>query len=248
MNQVEDVQVQEGTEEVFQIDPTDFSTAKVEELKSWKDNGVYIEVFNENQGTISVKWVYSFKNTDSGLVPKARLVARGFEEPENDVTKESPTCSKDSLRVIMAIITQKKWSLNTTDIKTAFFQGQTIEREIYLRPPREANTDKLWKLRNCVYGLSDASRKWYDQVKEFMLSVGCKMSVVDPAVFYYYQDGSLQGIIAVHVDDFFWAGLIIFKRNVISKLRSKFKVGKETASAFQYLGLGVSQNENMYAW
>ena len=168
LNQVEDVQVQEGTEEVFQIDPAGFSTAKVEELKSWKDNGVYIEVSDENQGTISVKWVCSFQNTDSGLVPKARLVARGFEEPENDVRKESPTCSKDSLRVIMAIIAQKKWSLNTIDIKTAFLQGQTIEREIYLRPPREANTDKLWELRKCVYGLSDASRKWYDQVKEFI--------------------------------------------------------------------------------
>ena len=71
------------------------------------------------------------------------------------------------------------------------------------------------------------------------------MSLVDPAVFYYYQDGSLQGIIiAVNVDDFFWAGLIIFKRNVISELRSRFKVGKETASAFKYLGLGVSQDEN----
>ena len=132
LNQVEDVQVQEGTKEVFQTDPADFSTATLEELKSWKDNGVYIEVSDENQDTISVKWVCSFKNTDSGLVPKARLVARGFEEPENNVRKKSPTCSKDSLRVIMAIIAKKKWSLNTIDIKTAFLQGQTIERDIYI--------------------------------------------------------------------------------------------------------------------
>ena len=51
-----------------------------------------------------------------------------------------------------------------------------------------------------------------------MLSVGCKVSLANRAVFYYCQDGSLQGIIAVHVDDFFWAGLNIFKCNVISKL------------------------------
>ena len=127
LNQVEYVQVQEGTEEVFQIDPVDFSTAKLEELKSWKDNGVYIEVSDENQDTISVKWMCSIKNTDSGLVPKVRLVARDFEQTKNDVRKESPTCSKDSLRVIMAIIAQKKWSLTTIDIKTAFLQGQTIE-------------------------------------------------------------------------------------------------------------------------
>ena len=115
VSQVEDVQVQEGTEEVFHIDSVDFSTAKLEELTSWKDNVVYIEVSNENQDTISVKWICNIESTDSGLVPKARLVARGFEEPENDVTKESPTCSKDSLQVIMAIIAQKKWSLETID-------------------------------------------------------------------------------------------------------------------------------------
>ena len=61
---------------------------------------MYIEVFGENQDTISVKWVCNIKNTDSGLAPKARLVTRGFEEPENDTRKESPACSKDSLRVI----------------------------------------------------------------------------------------------------------------------------------------------------
>ena len=77
-----------------------------------------------------------------------RLVARGFEEPGNIVRKESPTCSKDSLRVIMAIIAQKKWSLNTINIETAFLQGQPIERYwyIYSRPTKEANTDKLRKL------------------------------------------------------------------------------------------------------
>ena len=40
LSQVEDVHIQEGTEEVFQIDPVDLSTAKLEELKSWKDIGV----------------------------------------------------------------------------------------------------------------------------------------------------------------------------------------------------------------
>ena len=33
-SKIEDVQVLEGTEEVFQIDPADFSSAKLEKLKS----------------------------------------------------------------------------------------------------------------------------------------------------------------------------------------------------------------------
>ena len=81
LSQVEVVQVhvEEGTEEVFQTDPVDFSIAKLEELKSWKDNSVYKEVSNENQDTISVKWVCNINNTDSRLVPKAGLVARGLK-------------------------------------------------------------------------------------------------------------------------------------------------------------------------
>ena len=54
------------------------------------------EVSDENKDTISVKWMCSIKNTDSGLIPKARLIARGFEELENEVRKECPICSKDS--------------------------------------------------------------------------------------------------------------------------------------------------------
>ena len=93
---------------------------------------MYVEVSDENQDTISVKWLCSNKNTDSWLVTKIRFVARGLEKPKNDVRKESPSCSKDSLRVIMAVIAQKKWYLNTINIKTAFLQGQTIERYIFL--------------------------------------------------------------------------------------------------------------------
>ena len=92
---------------------------------------MYFEESDENQDAVSFRWVCSIKNTDSGLVPKARLVARGFEEPENDVRNKSPTCSKDFLRVVMAIIAQKKWSLNTIDIKNCL-SSRTNNRVIYI--------------------------------------------------------------------------------------------------------------------
>ena len=46
-------------------------------------------------------------------------------------------------------------------MKTAFLQGKKIEREVYICPPKEAATNKVWKLQKCVHGLSDASRYWY---------------------------------------------------------------------------------------
>ena len=114
------------------------------------------------------------KETNEGFTPKPRLVARGFEEGNQDeIVKESPTCSKDSLPMISAITAQKGWDLRSTDIKTASLQGETLQWNVYLQTHTEAGCSKktLWRLWKCVYGLSDASVEWYDRVKKFMLSM-----------------------------------------------------------------------------
>ena len=60
------------------------------------------------------------------------------------------------------------------DIKTVFLQGKLLERQIFMKPPKEANTKKLWKLGKCVYGLNEASRYWCERVKEEFLKVGMR--------------------------------------------------------------------------
>ena len=37
---------------------------------------------------------------------------------------------------------------------------------MFLKPPKEAGTDKLQKLLITVYGLCDAPRPWYLRIKE----------------------------------------------------------------------------------
>lgn len=44
--------------------------------------------------------------------------------------------------------------------KSAFLQGKQITRNSFIKPPKEAETDQLWKLRKTVYGMSNASRTW----------------------------------------------------------------------------------------
>ena len=43
-------------------------------------------------------------------------------------------------------------------IKSAFLQGKPVERDVYLNPPKEVHTKKIWKLHTTVYGLGDAPR------------------------------------------------------------------------------------------
>ena len=71
-----------------------------------------------------------------------------------------------------------------TDIKTAFLQGNKLSRDVYLKPHVEANCESnfAWKLKRYVYGLSDASLKWYHQIKAFVLANGGKVSEIDPSV------------------------------------------------------------------
>ena len=93
---------------------------------------------------MSLRWVCSFKDIDNTLVAKGRLVAKGFEEKFNEqIPKDSPTCSKEALRIVIALIAQNKWKLNSIDIKTAFLQGEEIDREIFVMPPKEAATNNV---------------------------------------------------------------------------------------------------------
>ena len=104
------------------------------------------------------------KETESGIIPKARLVVRGFEEGcLEKCEKELPTCSKDILRTIFSLIAYKNWQLSAIDIKTAFLQGDLLNQDVYIIPPPESEfpPNNVWKLNKCVYGLSDASLQWY---------------------------------------------------------------------------------------
>ena len=162
---------------------------------------------------------------------------------------DSPTCYKYSLRLIFAVCASKLWKIHSLDITTAFLQGRSIDRDIYVKPPKEAGVpdDKLWKLNVCVYGLGDASRQWYLTIVEKLKDLNVHPCKHDPAVFRYFSQGNLKGIISTHVDDFFYCGDADFHENIITALKSMFSIKTEHDSSFKYLGLNVVQNETDFS-
>jgi hypothetical protein len=196
---------------------------------------------DNGQKSISTRWICSMKEKDGNLIPKAILVARGFEEMDNDIQKDSPTCSSESLKVVLAVMAQKEWMPKSMDIKTAFLQGNKLERNVFLRPPKEAREkEQLWKLEKCVYGLGDASLYWYKKVQKCLIKLGGKMSKSDPAVFYWFDDQKeLVGLLASHVDDFLWGGTQWFEDNVVRRIREEFIVGHEDEDSFKYVGVNI---------
>ena len=97
-------------------------------------------------------------------------------------------------------IVSHKWKIKSLDIKSAFLQGQPINREIFLKPPKKAGTDKLWKLLITVYGLRDAPRAWYLRIKEVLEKSGMLKSKFD-VIFYCLSNRKLKGLLCCHVDD-----------------------------------------------
>ena len=88
-----------------------------------------------------------------------------------------------------------------------------------MKPPKQAGTKgKVWHLEKCVYGLNDASLQWHNRVKNVPEKCGGTMSNVGPAVFYWMDGETLEGILACHVYDFIWGGRENFKQTVVQEI------------------------------
>lgn len=239
----------ERKEPVIRLRKDSFLVEKHEEIEKWKKNHVYEEVntndLSENDFPISTRWVL----TENDSKRKARLVARGFEEdPLRNSETVSPTCRKESLRLLFSFSATNKWTVQSLDIASAFLQGKEIQRKVFIIPPKEFHKDNVvWKLNKCVYGLSDAARMWYMNVKEQVQKSGLIKCPYDDALFYKHTNGQISGMMTIHVDDFVFAGTKDFENDVRSFLLNDFEIKSSEELSFTFLGLEVSQNEQDFS-
>ena len=89
-----------------------------------------------------------------------------------------------------------------------------------MKPPKEFKQDSnaVWKINKPVYGLNDASRKWFMTVKKKLQAFGCVPLKHDCSVYVYFYNSNFSGFLVIHVDDFIIAGDENFHNNVIIKL------------------------------
>ena len=193
----------------------------------------YVDFDKVNDIVINENKTEQIMLIDENCFQKAKLYELNSWKT-NNVYEEIPYSNQSLMHV--------KWVCTMKESNSQ--QLHVIDRELYILPPKEANTDKIWRLNKCPYGLADASRKWYIKVKGVLISLDVKMSKADPSLFYYYHNNELQGIIAIHVDDFLWCGNDYFFRNVIEKIHNQFIIGKEFNTAFRYLGLDLKEHKD----
>ncbi|CAL4068308.1 unnamed protein product, partial [Meganyctiphanes norvegica] len=139
------------------------------------------------------------------------------------------------------------------DVKSAYLQGDPIERTVYLKPPKDFDDDTLWLLKKTVYGLCDAARAWYSRMVKALQELGGLQCSLDMSMFYWRQDGHLDGMLCLHVDDILYCGSQNFNDTIITSLQKQFRVGSSAEASFTYLGVdfksytdGITVDQTQY--
>ena len=101
---------------------------------------------------------------------------------------------------------------------------------------------KIWNLKKPLYGLNDASRKFWLKVREVFDE--CKLRILDgDEVFYFRHDekGNLEGMVSSHVDDFILAGTDRFLDEITKKIADKLEISKLEDNEFRFTGMDVKK-------
>ncbi|KAI3701690.1 hypothetical protein L6452_26950 [Arctium lappa] len=199
---------------------------------------------------VGCKWVFRTKFKPDGTVErlKARLVAKGFHQrPGLDYIETfSPVVKPASLRLILSLATSHNWCLRQLDINNAFLQG-TLTEDVYMsQPPGFTDSSfphHVCKLNKAIYGLRQASRAWYNELKSFLFSTGFKPTISDPSLFVHTSTSSPIYIL-FYVDDIIITGPNPSKvSSFITSLATRFSL-KDLGNLSYFHGVEVLPHSN----
>ena len=73
----------------------------------------------------------------------------------------------------MAVAANEDFKLASVDIRAAFLQSRTLDRDVFMFPPSDIRKPGvIWKHKKPLYGLDDTSRKFWLQAKEVLKTIG----------------------------------------------------------------------------
>ena len=181
------------------------------------------------------------ENADGEIVgkkPKARLIIKGYQDPDLlNLKRDSPALNNQNRNLIFSLAALFGWKIAAGDIKTAFLNGDKTEskRNIFADPPEEVRRMmgmKLWELfriQKAAYGLLSllhAPRAWYDKLDRVLSESGWVRSRIEPCVWRLYNpQKELCGIIGGHVDDLVCCGKGFLFTTKVDQLRNQFPFG-----------------------
>ncbi|GJW26372.1 retrovirus-related pol polyprotein from transposon TNT 1-94 [Tanacetum coccineum] len=139
-----------------------------EELLQFKRLDVWVLVPNsDNIKPLTLKWLFKNKHDEENTViqNKTRLVMRGYCQEEGLDFEESfaPVARMEAIRIFLAYVAHKSFTVFQMDVKTAFLHG-TLKEDVYVYQPKGFidvdHPSHVYKLKKALYGLKQAPRAW----------------------------------------------------------------------------------------
>ena len=180
------------------------------ELSDLKRMEVYEDVeaeeLLEGKKPIGCRWVYEFKQNESGGPPiyKACLVTQGFSQvPFVDYgVTFTPIVKSVTVFFIAIYSVLHRWHLQCVNAMRAFLHGG-LSNELFMHHPPPLPPG-LWRLLKSIYSLKQASRVWYLLLCKVLESLGFTHSEFDHAFFIFkreWRSTLVHCLLAMHIND-----------------------------------------------
>ena len=73
---------------------------------------------------------------------------------------DSPTASKESFKLLMAVAANADFKLASVDIRAAFLQSQVLDHDVFIQPPEDIwKPGMVWQLKKTLYALTHYALK-----------------------------------------------------------------------------------------
>ena len=217
------------------LEPLLMAAARREEIKYFKEMGVYDKVPIEESWTetgkapIAVRWVDVNKGDSKNPKYRSRLVAKEFNTGVNpDLYAATPP--SECLRIMLSMLAsgrKKGICMMHADVSRAYFYAKA-ERAVYVKLPVEdlepGDEGKCGRLRMSMYGTRDAALNWSKEYDETLKAAGFKQGASNPCLFHNKE---INVSVMVHGDDFVAVGTEKNLQATRAALESKYKIKVE---------------------
>ena len=145
--------------------------------------------------------------------------------------------------MFFTVAANEDFELRKIDIRAAFLQAKQLDRDVFLKPPKDIKKEKIiWKLKKPLYGLNDASRKFWLRVKSIFKELGLRKLDGNEAVYYKLdEEGHLEEMLSTHVDDIDVPGLKKFVEMLTREISKVLNVSRVESDCFRFIGIDVKK-------
>ena len=195
---------------------------------------------------IKSRYVYKLKKDWTGKVVKwkSRLVILGCNQLEGIDFNETfaPVAKRTTFRLMIPLAHVMGLRLHQLDVDSAFLYAD-LEEEIFMKPTPDMEIPDGYclKLLKSLYGLKQAPRNWNMHIKEFILSLGFRQTILDNCLYVLNCDGEVF-LLSLYVDDIILAGANVTSLNNLKKLFTESFDIKDLGEVNHYLGMKITRS------